>query len=675
MAKYVPMFTLRLALLSLLICVLRPLHAAAAESQTLRYTVVSNGKLAGSEVDTYLPGGRVESAFEFNDRGRGPKVSAVYVLDSNGMPSKVDETGNDYLKAPVDEHFEVKDGIGHWKSTTENGQGPAGSFYVSNNGAAAELAFLVAALEKAHGAAVHLLPAGEARLERLTDVTLEDHGQKIHVTDFAITGLSYEPQTVWLDDDHRFFGIPGPWFAFMREGWEKTNDQLYAIDVKQVDQRYAHLAKDLAKHPAHPVAVEHVRLFDSEQALMREDQTVVVSGDRFLAVGPSSAVHPPADAERIDGTGKTLLPGLFDMHTHNQALDGILHIASGVTGVRDMGNDMEQLQHLQDQWQNGTAIGPRIWKAGFIDGHGPFQAPTGLYADTAAEAEAAVKRYADLGYVQIKLYSSLNPDFVPAIVKLAHARGLRVSGHIPNGMIARQFVEDGADEIQHINFIFLNFLQSQVKDTRTPERFTAVGANAAKLDLQSKPVQDFIQLLLDHHTTVDVTLATFEGMFTERPGQVSPDFAPVVKRLPAQVQRSAYSGGLPVTADTDQLYKDSYRAMLAMTKRMYDAGVPILAGTDATAGIMLHRELELEVQAGIPPAKSLQIATLNAARLLKQEKDLGSIAAGKLADFVLVEGNPAEHISDIRRCRLVMKDGTLYNSADLYAAVGIQPAE
>jgi len=668
------MFTLRLASLSLLVCVLRPL-AAAAESQTLRYTVVSNGKLAGSEVDTYLPGGRVESAFEFSDRGRGPKVSAVYVLDSNGTPSKVDESGNDYLKAPVDEHFEVKDGIAHWKSTTEDGQGPAGSFYVSNNGAAAELAFLVAALEKAHGAPVHLLPAGEARLERLTDVTLEDHGQKIHVTDYAITGLSYEPQTVWLDDEHHFFGIPGPWFAFLREGWEKTNDQLYAIDVKQVDARYAHLAKDLARHPAHPVAVEHVRLFDSEQALMREDQTVVVSGDRFLAVGPSSAVHPPADAERLDGTGKALLPGLFDMHTHNQALDGILHMASGVTSVRDMGNDMEQLQHLQDQWQNGTAIGPRIWKAGFIDGHGPFQAPTGLYADTAAEAEAAVKRYADLGYVQIKLYSSLNPEFVPGIVKLAHSRGLRVSGHIPNGITASKFVEDGADEIQHINFIFLNFLAAQVKDTRTPDRFTAVGANAAKLDLQSKPVQDFIQLLLDHHTTVDVTLATFEGMFTERPGQVSPDFAPVLKRLPAQVQRSAYTGGLPVTADTDQLYKDSYRAMLQMTKRMYDAGVPILAGTDATAGIMLHRELELEVQAGIPPAKSLQIATFNAARLLKQEKDLGSIAAGKRADFVLVEGNPAEHISDVRRCRLVMKDGTLYNSADLYAAVGIQPAE
>lgn len=666
---------MRLALLSVLVCSCRPMVVAAAVPQTLRYTISSNGKLAGSEVDTYLQDGRVECTFEFNDRGRGPKVSATYVFDSGALPLRVDEAGNDYLKAPVDEHFEVKDGVAHWKSTSENGQAPAGSFYISNNGAAAETASLIAALQRAHGAPVRLLPAGEARLERLTDVTLEDHGQKMHVTDFAITGLSFEPQTVWLDDEGRVFGFPGTWFALMREGWEKTNDQLYAIDVKQRDDRYARLARDLAKHPQHPVAIEHVRLFDSEQAMTREDQTVVVSGGRFAAVGPAGSVQVPADAERIDGAGKTILPGLFDMHAHAQALDGILNIASGVTTIRDMGNDIDQLQHLQDQWQKGTAIGPRLWKAGFIDGHGPFQAPTGLYADTLSEAEADVNRYADLGYVQIKVYSSLNPEFVPGICKLAHARGLRVSGHVPNGITASQFVEDGADEIQHINFIFLNFFASQVKDTRTPERFTAVGANAAKLDLNSKPVQDFIQLLLDHHTTVDVTLATFEGMFTERPGQVSPDFAPVLKRLPAQVQRGAYSGGLPVTAENDQLYKDSYRAMLRMTKRMYDAGIPILAGTDATAGLMLHRELELEVQAGIPPVKSLQIATFNAARLLKQEKDLGSIAAGKRADFVLVEGNPADHISDIRRCRLVMKDGTLYNSGDLYAAVGILPAE
>jgi hypothetical protein len=506
-------------------------------------------------------------------------------------------------------------------------------------------------------------------------VTLESHGQKLHVTQFAITGLSFEPQTVWLDDDQHFFGVPGKWFAILREGWEDTNDQLYALERNARDERYARLAHELVRHPDHPVAVEHVRVFDSEQATTREDQTVVIQGESITMAGPFTAINVPKDAEIIDGTGRTLLPGLFDMHAHAQAGDGILNIASGVTTVRDMGNDIDELQHLQDRWESGAAIGPRVWKAGFIDGHGPFQAPTGLYADTAEQAQAAVNRYADLGYIQIKLYSSLNPEFVPGIAKTAHARGLRVSGHIPNGMIASQFVEDGADEIQHINFIFLNFLADKVKDTRTPERFTAVGANAAKLDLQSKQVNDFIALLLQHHTTVDVTLATFEGMFRGRPGKVSPDFAPVLNRLPAQVQRAAFTGGLPVTAENDQLYKDSYRAMLGMTKRMYDAGIPILAGTDATAGIMLHRELELEVEAGIPPAKALQIATINAARLLKQDKDLGSITPGKRADLVLVEGNPAEHIGDIRRCRLVMKNGALYKSADLYSTVGIKPAD
>jgi hypothetical protein len=649
------------------------LWGGAATAQTLHYTIFSNGRVAGSEVDAYGPDGRIDSTYEFNDRGRGPKVAAHYVVRADGLPSGTDITGNDYLKAPVDEHFFIENGVAHWRSTSENGQVSVPGFYISNNGPAAETALLVAALLKAKGAGVKLLPAGEAGLERLTDVTVEDHGQKLHLTEFGITGLSFEPQTVWLDDDQRFFGSPGKWFAILREGWEGTNDRLYALDRAAEDARNTRLARELAQHPSHPLAVEHVRVFDSEQAAIREDQTVVIDKERIMMAGPSADVRVPKDAQRINGTGETLLPGLFDMHVHAQALDGLLNLASGVTSVRDMGNDIDELKHLQDQWDSGAAIGPRMWKSGLIDGRGPFQAPAGLYADTAEEAQAAVNRYADLGYVQIKLYSSLKPELVPGIVKTAHARGLRVSGHIPNGMIASQFVEDGADEIQHINFIFLNFLGSQVKDTRSPERFTAVGANAAKLDLNSKEVNDFIALLQRRHTTVDVTLATFEGMFTGRPGKVSPDYAPVLDRLPAQVQRAAYTGGLGVTEQNDQLYKNSYAAMLRMTKRMYDAGIPILAGTDATAGLMLHRELELDVQAGIPPAKALQIATINAARLLKQEHDLGSIAPGKLADFVLVEGNPAEHISDIRRCRLVAKNGVLYTSAEVYRAIGVKP--
>jgi imidazolonepropionase-like amidohydrolase len=323
----------------------------------------------------------------------------------------------------------------------------------------------------------------------------------------------------------------------------------------------------------------------------------------------------------------------------------------------------------------GSTIGPRVSKAGLIDGRDPMQSPTGIFVTTQEEANAAVNRYADLGYIQTKVYSSLNPALLPGIIQVSHQRGMRVSGHVPNGITATQFVNEGADEIQHINFIFLNFFADKVKDTRTPERFTAVGQYAAGLDLDSKPVKDFIDLLLQHHTTVDVTLVAFEGMFTGRPKKVSPDFAPVLDRMPTQVQRGAFTGGLAVTPANDQTYIDSYAAMLRMTRRMFDAGVPILVGTDSIAGLMLHRELELEVKAGIPALKALQNATYVAATVLKQQDQLGSIEPGKLADLVLVEGDPGTNISDIRRCRTVFKNGAVFDSAKLYAATGILPAK
>src|SRR5215470_2888225 len=253
----------------------------AAEQETFRYVILSAGHAAGNEVDTFGPGGRIDSTFEFNDRGRGPKITAHYLLGADGFPQRTDITGNDYLKAPVDEHFTVENAKAHWKSTSEDGSASAGGFYVSANGAGAEAAMLVAALVHANGKALKLLPAGEARLEKLTETTLEDHGQKIHVVEYAVTGLSFTPQAVWLDDNLRLFAFPGKWLATMREGWEGTHEKLYALQQKAEEERYARLARELAKKPDHPVAFEHVRLFDSERAAMREDVTVVVDGQKI----------------------------------------------------------------------------------------------------------------------------------------------------------------------------------------------------------------------------------------------------------------------------------------------------------------------------------------------------------------------------------------------------------
>lgn len=650
--------------------------AGAAAARTLEYITLNAGHPSGSEVDRYDAKGALDSAFEFNDRGRGPKVTAHYEYGADGLPTRIDVTGINYLKAKVDEHFAAGATGASWHSELEHGSSPTNGFYVTTDGTgAAELVALVRALARAPGGKVALLPGGEAQVEFVAETTLERHGKKMHVREAAVTGLGLDPSPVWIDDDGDLFAVPGTWFAVMRAGWEDTNEALFKLQTSAEDARYRRIAQKLSRHPAHPLAFEHVAVFDAEQAKVLGEQTVVVDRDKILAVGPASGTPVPADAERIDGRGKTLLPGLFDMHVHAQPSDGLLHIASGVTSGRDVGNDIDSIGRLQAQWGSGETIGPRLWKAGLIDGPGPFQAPTGLFVDTVAAAEAAVNRYADAGYVQIKLYSSLKPELVPPIAAEAHRRGLRLSGHVPNGMTATEFVRAGADEIQHINFIILNFFADKAKDTRTPDRFKVPGQYAATLDLDSAPVHDFIALLKAHHTTLDVTLVAFEGMFTGRPGTVSSDFAPVVDRLPVQLRRQALDGGLPVTAENDQRYRDSYAAMLKMTRTLFDAGIPILVGTDAMAGVMLHRELELEVKAGIPPARALQNATWIAASVLKQQSTVGSIAAGKRADLLLVEGNPVTNISDIRRGRLVVAGGTVFDPAAVYAAVGIGPSK
>jgi cytosine/adenosine deaminase-related metal-dependent hydrolase len=175
------------------------------------------------------------------------------------------------------------------------------------------------------------------------------------------------------------------------------------------------------------------------------------------------------------------------MHAHLFPENASLDIASSVTTARDLANSIEELTNLRQQIDAGTQIGPRVVLAGFIDGPGPFEGPVKILAATPEEARQRVDYYADLGYVQIKIYSSVKPELVPVIIEEAHKRGLRVSGHVPANMTAEQFVRDGADKIQHMNFIFLNFMPD-VKETRTPARFIEPGKRGADLDLHSQQV-------------------------------------------------------------------------------------------------------------------------------------------------------------------------------------------
>ncbi|MFL6284672.1 MAG: amidohydrolase family protein [Pyrinomonadaceae bacterium] len=670
--------TRRFARLSALLAVLMfTLAASVFAQQETRYSVLMMGKPAGVQTSAVKPDGARQFTFEFSDRGRGPKLTTSIKLDTGGLPVSLNTTGNDYLKAPVAESFTFADGVARWKNTAEAGEKKltANAFYNSMNSAPEEFALLAQALIKSPTKRLPLLPEGEASIERTGEMALKDGGggKERRVVSYEVSGLGFTPSTIWLDEDNSFFASVSSWLSVVREGWESSVPALVRKQDELEAVRISKLAHTLSRRPTTPLVFTNANLFDSETGKTIPNTTVLIAGNRIRAIGPAGTFNVPKNSEVIDAHGRTLMPGLWDMHVHIGPNDGLMHIAAGVTSVRDMANDTDALLALRSKIEAGEEIGPRILLAGIMDGRGPYAGPTKVLVDTEEEARAAIENYAQLGYAQIKIYSSIKPELVPKIIEMAHAKGLRVSGHVPAFMTAEQFVRAGADEFQHINFFVLNFLFDDVKDTRTPVRFTAVADRAATLDLSSARVRSFVELLKERKTVVDPTVNIFEGMFTDRPGQIPAGFAAIADRLPPQVRRSLLGGGLPVPEGKDERYRESAKALLRMVKMLYDAGVPIVAGTDSTPGFALHRELELYAEAGIPAADVLRIATLGAARVMKRDRQLGVIAPGRLADMILIDGDPTRRISDIRRVSLVIKDGNVYEPAALYKSIGVRP--
>ncbi len=653
-----------------------PLASGQAQhsADTARYVVLFSGRSAGFYKEWWA-NDELHSIYEYNDRGRGPHQEAVLRPGTGGVPIALSVIGHGYLKDTVDERFSRAGAAATWTSVTEHGtRADSGrALYIAASESPIGAQYLVRAAREA-GGRIPLLPSGEATLEKTGELSILVNGAPLHIVRYEIGGLGFSPTSVWLDDGGERFAVVSGWMSIVPAGWEGAVPAMIEAQEASRSSRFTRLARELAHRPSGPLVIRGARLFVAESATVRPATTVVIIGNRISAVGPDRKMKIPAGATVIDAGGRALLPGLWDMHVHIGAgEDGLLHIAAGVTSARDMGNDTISVLKLQRQFAADSLIGPRLMLAGLIDGSGPFQVPTGLLADDEATARRDVDWYAAHGYEQIKVYSSMKPELVPAIIAEAHAKGLRVSGHVPAFMTAAQVVRLGFDEVQHANMLLLNFMDS-VKDTRTMARFTAIGAAGADLDLASPRVRDFVALLKSHGTDIDPTLVAFEGMFNARPGQLDPSRAAIADRVPPQVLRSFYGGGLPVPAGMDQRYRDGFREMMGIVKTMYDAGVPIVAGTDAgPVGFALHRELELYVQAGIPAPQVLKIATFGAARVMHHDADRGSIAVGKLADVVLVDGDPTRNISDVRRTVVVVKDGIVYEPKELYAALGVRP--
>ena len=641
---------------------------------TLRYAVLMQGNPAGSELVWREADGRYAMRYEYNDRGRGPDFRVEVRLGEANLPVEWNVAGVDYLKNEVREEFRSDGARARWRNQGEDGEAPVRdpALYLPMNSTPYSEALVARALLSAADARLPLLPEGRATIEAADSLMLENSGDRIVATMYAIGGTGFSPSFVWLDAEGEFFGRSTGWMGVVREGWEKALPRLHASQQRYEDEWLGRLADDLTHRSTGPVAIRNARLFDPRTLTARQGMSVLVNGNRIVAVAPDDEIDLPAGTQQMDALGRTLLPGLFDMHVHIDKLDGLLQLAAGVTTVRDLANDIDGLLDTRRAFDEGRAIGPRVIMAGFMDGPGPFAGPTKVLVDTETEIRDWIDRYAELGYEQIKMYSSIKPDLVPTIVDAAHSHGMRVSGHIPAFMTASQAVRDGFDEIQHVNMLFLNFLGDTL-DTRTPLRFTAVAQHAVELDLDADSVQSFIRLLRERDVVVDPTVGIFDAMFTARPGSISPQFAAIADRLPPTVRRGYLNGGLPVPEGMDGRYRESAGRLLDLVFELYRQGVRIVPGTDAMAGFALHRELELYERAGIPAPEVLRIATLGAAEVAGRDDVLGSIEPGKLADLILVDGDPSVSIADIRNVDLVMKDGVIYDPAALYAALGVLP--
>jgi imidazolonepropionase-like amidohydrolase len=649
----------------------------AHAGSTTRYTVLFQGKPSGAQITRVADDGSVTVDFSYRNNGRGPDLKEEFALAKDGTLLRYSAKGNSTFGAPIEESLIRQSGRAEWKSHSDQGGASitSASAYVPVEPSPEVLMQIVRAVASQPGRRLAALPGGELAVEKLVDEHLEHEGKTRDLSLYALTGMEIEPYYCWAsrEPEMTFFAwiFPG-WVHVIESGWEPLAATLERRQIEADNQRLRDLAPRVRHRLPEPIVIRNARVFDAEGARLGPAQDVYIHGGRISALYETGS-PPQAVATVLDAGGRVLLPALFDMHGHETSWNAVQQIAGGVTTVRDMGNDNTILAALKRGIDSGETVGPRVVAAGFIEGKSEFSARIGFVASDMEDVKKAIDWYAQRGYPQIKIYNSFRPEWVSAATQYAHQRGLRVSGHVPAFMRAEDVVRQGFDEIQHINQVLLNFFVKPKDDTRTLARFYLVAENAHGMNLDAPEVRDFITLLRQGPTVIDPTLTAFEGQFVQRQGEMNPSYASIAAHLPAAHQRRRRTNSMNVTDANVERYRKSFSKMVEFVGMMHRAGIPIVAGTDEIAGFTLHRELELYVKAGIPPGEALRIATWNGAKYTRTLDRLGSITPGKLADLILVEGDPIEDISAIRRINLVMKEGVVYYPAEIHQATGIKP--
>jgi imidazolonepropionase-like amidohydrolase len=613
--------------------------------------------------------------FKFVDRGTAVPLTATFRSADDLTPQAFEIKGKPARPTEIDEAVEFQVEKIRVRNREKWTEAPRPKqFFAIAGYAPATMQMLMVRYWASHGSPAELetFPSGRVKIEPRGHDTVTIGGKDESLDRYTVEGLIWGRETLWFDSKRNLaaavtIDAEFDHFEAIREGYESALGKFVGIAGTDGMAALADISKNISGSRAETLAIVGGTLIDGTGSAPVADSVVLIEKGRIVATGPRSLVKIPHGATKIDARGKTILPGLWDMHAHFEQVEwGPIYLAAGVTTVRDCGNEFEFITAVRDAVANGRGLGPRLLLAGVVDGTGPLALGVER-VDTPEQARMWTDRYHDAGFQQMKIYSSVQLEELKLVAAEAHRLGMTVTGHIPEGLTAYQGVEAGMDQINHIEYVADIMRPPLPANATRRDRLKAAG----DFDVNSPEAKKAVSFLLEHGTVIDPTLALFElyAASSEKPvATFEPGIAKVAPELAEVLSFDA-----PPTPVTSLIQKATQKG-IEVVGVLHRAGIPIVAGTDqAVPGHSLHREIELYVQAGFTPMEAIQSATIVPARAMGVDKEVGTIEAGKRADVVILGANPLESIRNIRTVEFVVTNGVMYNCAELWRSVGFKP--
>ncbi len=632
------------------------------------------------EITRDAGGYQLSDKFEFKDRGTPVPLTMQFAYDNLGAPQSFRIKGKNSRLSEIDQSVVVSDKTVRMRvdGVDQSLDKPKAFFPIAGYAPTAQQLMLMRYwLKNGMPASLRTLPSGTVHITKRGQDRFTLNGKPVVLDRYLVNGLIWGRETIWLDQARNLVALVSidaefDHFESIRDGYQSL---LSSFLTKAGEDELASMKEFAGKarsDASKTLALVGGTLIDATGKPAIPDAAVVIANHRIVAAGPRSQVSIPEGATRIDTTGKTIMPGLWDMHAHFEQVEwGPIYLAAGVTTVRDCGNEFEFITAVRDGLARGQGIGPQLLPAGLVDGTG--ERALGVQrVDSDADAQKWVQRYHDAGFKQMKVYSSMTRDNVASVARYAHRLGMSVTGHIPSSMGLVEGVEAGMDQVNHIVYLY-DAMQAEGKSPMSKGMRKMKLEDLKSFSVTSPEAQKLIDFMKAHHIVVDPTVALWEVVTRNRPSTPIASFEPGVGKLP---QELAVSFGTPSQENAEEKEKLelAFQRMLEIIGALHKAGIDIVAGTDqAVPGHSIYRELELYVKAGFTPLEALQSATSVPARVMGMEKIAGTIEPGKRADIIILNANPLEDISNIRSVDKVIANGALYDAAPLWKSVGFKP--